>query len=286
MYITSKERCKLLHTTDIHLNFVHIEKLRSFCVKIAAEKPDAIVITGDISEAPQLFSDLTILRTEIKKSYPTPIFFVCGNHDYYYGSIVTMRKQLTEQLTYSEEDKKNHAPYVAWLGSSGIIPLTKTVCLIGHDGWYDAEYASFFKSNVQLWDYSIITELNLSWISKNDLVIQLKKLASEAAQYIEYNLEKAFDQFNHVFVATHVPPFKENAVYNGKVSDNNWLPHFSSKIMGDMLLKMANKYQNKQITVLCGHSHGFADNILLPNLRCITGEAKYKHPKINNVFEL
>lgn len=273
---------KLAFATDLHLNFVHQYGIEALCRSFIRAKPDALVITGDISEAPYIVDHLGFLDLNMKAQ--CPIFFILGNHDYYHAtSIGQVREVMKNLFTYPEEYKTNLVPRLGWLGSSGVIPLTDKVALIGHDGWYDGQYANWFSSKVWLNDYILIGDF--AGLTKNEIYSKINALSKESADYIEEHLAKALTTFEHVVVATHVSPFRENSVYDGKVSDNDWMPHFSSKHMGDVLLAAATKNQNKNITVLCGHSHGKADNMILPNLRCITGEAKYRNPKLNAVYE-
>jgi 3',5'-cyclic AMP phosphodiesterase CpdA len=274
---------RLAFTTDPHLNFVHQKGIEAFCRAIVRAKPDALVITGDISEAPYIVDHLAFLAIQM---HEFPIFFVCGNHDFYNGSVVETRGELEKLFTYPEDFKRNLVPQLGYLSTSGVVPLTEKVALVGHDGWYDGGYANWFRSTVVLNDYYLIREF-VRWGPDRNLVFnQLNEFAAESAAYVFEQLTEAFKTFDHVFVATHVSPFRENSVYNGVMSDDNWMPHFSSKQMGVMLLTMAEKHPEKQITVLCGHSHGQADNQILPNLRCVTGKARYRHPKLNKVFEL
>jgi len=276
---------KLLFATDIHLNFVHEEGIKSFCRKIKAQEPSAIVITGDIAEAPSLVDYLGFMDYNLE--HRCPIFFVLGNHDYYNGSIENVRETMGRLFTYDETSKMILEARLGWLNTSGVIPLTEKIALVGHDGWYDGQYANWFKSRVYLNDYLLIKELADSACPTKELrFAKINELAKEAAEYIEEQLHEAFKKFDHVFVATHVPPFRENSTYDGKISDDDWMPHFSSRHMGDMLLAVADKYQHKNITVLCGHSHGGADNQITPNIRCVTGRARYRHPAIDKIFEI
>lgn len=276
---------RLLHATDIHLNFVRESSIHRFCKRMRDEQPDAVVITGDIAEAPSVAEYLAFLDIHCKNEFP--IFFVLGNHDFYNGSIYETRERMRNLFTYDEASKLIHEARLGWLGSSGVIPLTEKTALVGHDGWYDGQYANWFKSRVYLNDYILIRELADNACPLRELrFAKINELAKDATEYVQEQLSEAFKTHDHVFVATHVSPFRENSVYAGKISDDDWMPHFSSKHMGDMLLEMADLYQHKNITVLCGHSHGSADNQITPNLRCITGDAKYHHPKVNQVFEL
>lgn len=275
----------LVWITDTHLNFISLEKIQAFCRSIKECNPDAVILTGDISESPLLFHHLLVLEKELE---PAPIFFVCGNHDYYHSSIKEIRQTLTERYSYPEYEKGNLYKGAYWLGSSGVVPLTNSVALVGHDGWYDGGYANYFKSKLDMNDYYVIKELVHIVNPTRELRYNtIRELAKESADYIRGNLIEAFRQgFEAVYVATHVPPFRENAMYKGKQSDDDWMPHFSSKIMGDMLLEVAEKNPDKNIIVLCGHSHGFAFYKPLPNLQSHTGEVEYKFPEVNKTFVL
>lgn len=276
---------RLAWTTDIHLDFLNQDKIKRFCDDILALYPEAVVITGDLSQARVLQTHLQMLEQFLD---PVPVFFVCGNHDYYMGSISNMRETLKDKYTYPEYEKGGMYKGTYWLGSSGVVPLTTTTAIVGHDGWYDGLYADYYKSRVDLNDYYVIQELspanNSSKIIRHN---RIKELSAESARYVHTQIKEAFGKgFKNVYVATHIPPFRENSVYRDKISDDDWMPHFSSKIMGDMLLEIAKTNPDKHIVVLCGHSHGKAFHQPLPNLEVHTGEAEYREPKVVQVFNI
>jgi len=285
-------KMKITWLTDTHLDFIHILKLKAFCQQIKADESSAVVITGDISNGKLLDLHLLALAEELA---PKPVFFVCGNHDYYGSSLETVRTLLREKHVFPDHEKGwevegeimlPHGAY--WLGASGVIPLTKDIALVGHDGWYDGQYADWFRSQVWLNDYQLIQELARAG-TKPLIYNKINELAREGAEYVTAQITKAFqDGFRKVVVLTHVPPFPENAVYNGKVSDEHWLPHFSSARMGNALLDImsAHENQNKELLVLCGHSHGSAVYQPLPNLTVRTGEAEYRRCQVVDTFEI
>ena len=86
-------------------------------------------------------------------------------------------------------------------------------------------------------------------------------------------------------VLTHVPPFREAAWYEGRPSDSQWLPFFSCKAVGDVLLEAIQDLPCKRMTVLCGHIHGGGRSAILPNLATWTGPARYGRPAIQEIFE-
>jgi Icc protein len=273
---------KILWATDIHFPNAKLEQINNFATSVLHQNPDLLVITGDISESRKLRWDLDSLKT----LFPNlPVFFCVGNHDWYDGSIVNIRKWLTEDYS---APKTKFSPGVWYLGSSGVIPLTETTALVGADGFYDWGYANGFTSRVDMQDYHCIQELdNARCPTKSMRYTKLQELARESADYINAQMLDAFAAgFTTVYVAMHVPPFRESATNNGKISDDDWMPHFSSKIMGDMLLDVMEDNPDKKCVVLCGHSHGESHYQASPNLICHTGKARYGFPSYCGVFEV
>lgn len=257
-------------TTDIHLNFCHIDKIKAWADKINENDMDCLVVTGDIAEGSNIDDYLTIMHTYIK----CPIYFILGNHDYYDSNTKTVRVTMKKNWN---TDKR-----CVWLGNVSYVDKGK-IAIVGHDGWYDGLYANWYRSKVIMSDYHIIGDLK--YHHDNLLHTKLGELATESAEHVRAGALKAIeDGFAHILIATHVPPFRENAVYQGVISDDNWMPHFSSKIFGDMLLDIGKNNPDVGFTVLCGHSHGDATYSPLSNLTCKTGYAKYRSPGLNNIF--
>lgn len=188
---------KLAWCTDIHLNFLEPDQLASFCSTIAAHEPDAIAITGDISEAPWLDDHLEALE----KALDVPIYFVLGNHDYYRGSIKVVRD---EMRALSKRSK-----HLRWLPAAGVIALGETA-LVGHDGWADARYGNFSTSRVMLNDYLHIDEL--AYLPRSARRARLNALGDEAASYLRGVLTEALARYEKVVVLTHVPPFQRSVL--------------------------------------------------------------------------
>ncbi len=284
----SDKKFRLGWITDPHLDFVHIEGLRSLYGKINSQDLDALVITGDIAEGNTIDAYMRFLTQSVK----APVFFILGNHDYYMTTISGVRVNMVANWSnfkkVGEQLVKHSGTWLPGVtpdnGPLSFVQLTPGVALCGHDGWYDGLYADWFKSKVIMPDYSHITDFKL--LQRQDLFDMLQVLAQESADYAEKVLPLAFDAGNsHVFFATHVPVFPENSVYNGMISDNDWMPHFSNKHLGDALLKIMASYPEKKLTILQGHSHGKTQFHPKPNIVSHTGFAKYRSPALNNVFE-
>src|SRR4051812_23762211 len=73
---------RLAWATDVHLNFVSGPQIAAFAQALVAGEPDAVVLSGDIAEAPTLREHLLAVEAVVQR----PLYFVLGNHDYYGGS--------------------------------------------------------------------------------------------------------------------------------------------------------------------------------------------------------
>lgn len=270
---------KIVWSTDIHLNFLGKRQTRKFARTLLKEEPDIIVFSGDLSEAPRFEQDVQYLAAHLNN---TPVYFVCGNHDYYRGSIEKRRKHLKRFYNKDFQCK--------WLPNLGVTSLTEDTALIGHDGWYDGGYANWFHSSVVLNDYFCIEEFAINYRAIPDLCFKdLQKFAKQSADYFKKNIKLAFKKHSTVYLVTHVSPFKESCLNpeNGEMSDANWMPHFSSKASGDAILEaMKDIPDHKKLVILCGHTHAEACYYPLPNVICLAGHAEYYKPKVNGVFEL
>ena len=181
-------------------------------------------------------------------------------------------------------------PGLVYLTQSGAVELTASTALVGHDGWADGRLGDFDHSEVILNDFLLIAELrcwrDIHTLDKPALRRVLEALGDEAARYLKSVLVLAAKKYPHVIVATHIPPFREAAWYEGRPSADEYLPFFSCKAVGDVLLEVARSYPNCQILVLCGHTHGGGELQVQENLRVLTGPAEYGKPQIQQVIRV
>lgn len=261
---------KALWLTDIHLEFLNDSSFTGFMAELRKENADAILISGDIAQAPTVEEFLLQMEQELQ----VPIYFVLGNHDFYNGSISGVRTAITGMV------KKSH--HLNWLNISGVVNFSQGTSLIGHDGWGDAGYGDYHNSPVRLNDFLLISEL--SGLSSNELFNKLQQLGEEAAEHFRKVLPGALRSADHVVVLTHVPPFTEAAWHEGDYCDAHWLPFFACKAVGDVLIEEMKNHPGKHMTVLCGHTHSRGTSAILPNLIVCTGEADYGYPVIQKVF--
>lgn len=75
-------------------------------------------------------------------------------------------------------------------------------------------------------------------------------------------------------------------MHMGKISDDEWLPYFASKAMGDVLLLSAQQNPSIKFLVLSGHTHSEANYQPLSNLTIKAGRAEYGRPELQEVIML
>lgn len=260
---------KLAWMTDPHLNFLDVDSRKEFCMTLNKLKVDALLISGDIGEAVGIESYLKLLYENVH----LPIYFVLGNHDYYRGSIAEVRSRVTRLCAKFKK--------LTWLPQAGLIQITPEVCLLGHDSWADGRIGNFFDSRVMLNDYRMIEELK--GLSTAERLNKLHALGDEAAEYFMRFLPKAIQKYKQVIIVTHVPPFREACWHEGEISNDEYLPHFSCKAVGDVLRNVMAGAE-AQMLVLCGHSHSSGEARILPNLLVKTGKAQYGSPAVNEII--
>jgi Icc-related predicted phosphoesterase len=262
---------RLAWLTDIHLEFVRSEEdIRSFLNSVAVAKPDCVLVGGDTTTARRLAETLLMMEDRLR----VPIYFVLGNHDSYYGSIRQVR-HLAEDLTRKHE-------WLRWLPAAGVVELTPRTGLVGHDGWADGRLAMGADSEIYLSDYSLIDEF--IGLPAKERFQRLNRLGDEAAAYLEKVLPGAMERFPDLILLTHVPPFRESCWYEGRISSDEYLPHFTCGAVGDTLVRLMQLHPECSLTVLCGHTHGQGEVSILPNLHVKTGGAEYGQPKVQEMM--
>ena len=78
---------RLAWATDVHFEFAGVDDVVAFCERVIALAPEALLLTGDIAQAHSIERYLRALD----RALPMPVYFVLGNHDFYYGSIRDVR---------------------------------------------------------------------------------------------------------------------------------------------------------------------------------------------------
>lgn len=265
---------KIAWATDVHFDAADESRAKSFCHGIKESGAEALLLGGDIAVAPEMEQWMRFLESELER----PVYFVLGNHDYYGGDVASVQAQMA-----SLESSCLH-----WLPQAGVVPLTKTTALVGQGGWGDARHGDFLSSSAHLSDYVLIQDLRESSGKSDPLAVfddlpalqrKLWQLGDEAAKQLRPALTSAMETHPKVVILTHVPPFREACWHRGKISDEQWLPGFTCKAVGDLILELARSNSSCNITVLCGHTHGEGEAKVLPNVMAFTQGAEYGDPR-------
>lgn len=258
--------------TDIHLNFLSDAGVDEFLASVALARPDAVLVGGDIGESPDICDYLERMRRILR----APIYFVLGNHDFYRGSIAETRRRVAQFCA-------DRAELCYLTTQDSAIELTSHVGLVGHDGWADGRAGDFARSTVSITDYRLIAEL--SSLDASARLQTLHLLGDEAARHVCRVLPPAFERFRDVVLLTHVPPLREACWYDGRLSDDQWAPHFTCQAMGKAILEIMAARPRHRLTVLCGHTHGHGETQPALNVQIITGGTDYGHPTIQRLLE-
>ncbi len=267
--------------TDIHLNFLSKRERLKFYEEIKNTGAELVLISGDIAEAINVCELLNEMDDQIGENQL--IYFIAGNHDYYHGSVDEMRAAFSElKIEYLTKER-----FGSCIGSD--------TYLIGVDGWADGFHGDYDKSFVILNDSRLIADLwraqgvgfsGFTTEAKQKLLMKMRELAKEDAAILTKQLSNIPVSAKKIIVLTHIPPFPENSLYRDQIADENWLPFYTCKSIGDVLIDFAAIHSNIQVLVLCGHSHHKAEHTPLPNLTIKTGAAEYYYPTIQEVFEI
>lgn len=268
---------RLAWISDPHLNFLDGLGRREFYAELAAAEPDALLLGGDMAESPQFCQHLS----DMAEALGRPIYFVLGNHDFYRGSIAETRR-LVSQL--AEE-----SPLLTYLSRQGVVEIGPQTALVGHDGWADGREGDFDGSDVILNDYLLIEELARFHagedLDRPALGRELATLGDEAAEHFAAVLPRALKTHRRVVALTHVPPFRQACWHEGKISEEDYLPHFCCRAVGRVLREVMQAHPKNELLVLCGHTHGEGQLHVLDNLQVLTAGAEYGSPQIQRIFE-
>ncbi len=263
---------RIAWVTDPHLDHLTPERVQQFFAELRAARPDALLLGGDIGQA----TNVEVFLRALADKSAFPIYFVLGNHDYYYGSFSDVEFRMRHLM----HEVKN----LFWLPEAGVVRLTPRTALVGSGGWADARHGEFMMSPVQLNDYAMIEDL--APLNQAALAFRLNELGDRSARELRHVLPEALAHNEHVLVLMHVPPFKEACWHGGQPGNEDWLPHFTCAAAGEALIEAAARYPQRRLTVLCGHTHGEAYVQIRPNLQVKAGAAEYGKPKIEAMINV
>jgi len=256
--------------SDLHLDHADpaAAELLHHGLRQTADIP--VILTGDLSTAPRLASDLIRLADAAR----APLWFVLGNHDHYHGSVGAVRDAV---IALGELH-----PQIRWLPPAGVVMLDGVTALIGVDGWADGRHGNALTTPLVLNDDRLIAEVAAQPDRLGRLAVK-RALADGDATRLATLLDRAAASAATIVVATHVPPFVEALPATGRLSRVEWHPLLVSGATGAVLRRFAAAHPDHQIEVLAGHSHTARDVRLLPNLRCRVAAARYGAPRVESL---
>lgn len=269
--------------TDIHFDHCKPKQIDEYLQKLCDTDVDALFITGDISTGHEIDQHLSLIS---KAAGEKPVFFVCGNHDFYYSSFANVRDKIVELSKVFTNLK--------YLSRSDFVMIKDKTAVVGHDGWYDMSVSSNPPSHLQfkMCDWDLIDDfaqhIFMQLISGNSTtgatIGMCSKLAHEATAHVVTSASNAISSgAEHVVVLTHVPLWESVHTYQNKPGEEDVHPYFTNEVMGKELTRLAGEHSNVQFTVFAGHTHGAARAKILPNLSCFVQAAEYGDPTFERV---
>ena len=264
---------QLMWLTDLHLDRVEEKRRKAFYTALAKVTADAVVITGDISDAPHLPGHLR----ELGQAFGTkPVYLVLGNHDFYGSAFSDVDRSVS--AVCGEQKNLRH------LGQGEIIPMGNGTALVGHRGWADGRAGWGSRAGIANPDKDKIADLRR--LSDRAMFDKLAELGKESASYFRSVLPYALQCYEHVWVATHVPPFTCAAFYNGKPCGGTHLPYYANLSAGCVIRGISRAFPKSRLSVLCGHTHSTAEVNASERIRVFVGGARKRHPQMQKVFEV
>jgi 3',5'-cyclic-AMP phosphodiesterase len=264
---------KLIWLTDLHLDRAEERERQALYQSIRSTPAERVVITGDISTAEMLPLHLRQLAAAAS---PRSIYFVLGNHDFYGSSFAAVESMVAGVCKAHDN--------LCRLGHGELIRLTDDTALVGHDGCGDGRMGWGRHTLARNPDFDAIEDFK--GLSRKDQFDLLGKLGAESARYLRSVLPYTLTCYEHVFVATHVPPFTAGACFGKRPCDYLRQPFYVNIAMGGFLLRLAESFPTKRITVLAGHTHCAAKVQARPNLELRVGGAKPGNPKLQPLIDI
>jgi 3',5'-cyclic AMP phosphodiesterase CpdA len=246
----------LIHITDPHFNFMSQAKLDLHALRVASEVRRTgakVVITGDIAEGASLEACMRAWLRVVPDTY-----FVLGNHDYYGAHIAEVHRTAKQ--------------FPGYLDPLAPVRLSDTECLVGVGGGYDFRHGMKERTGIRMADWTEIRDFD---VLPHAIHSVCRAFAEASAQAATIKLRAAAKSgFQHIYLATHVPPFATAAWHNDAKSDDAWMPVMTNKALGDALLDFAVE-SSARVTVLCGHTHTARRVSIGPRLDVVVGSACY-----------
>lgn len=278
---------KIAWSTDTHFDHTNQEARDRFLGEVISSHADALILTGDISGGR---NSLVRWLDWLDSNLDIPLWFVLGNHDYYNGTMGEVREEVADWLEQPRPNQDIRPDWRHWFRDGCNLFPTDRTAVIGTDSWYDARFGKV-DGSVVLNDFFYIYDLRpfhgMGALGPGSVLLgKLQEIADEEVRILEPQVDQALAQRDRILVVLHVPPFADAAWHEGSRSEVTFLPFFSCRSMGEMLIGKMEKHPDKEMLVLCGHTHSGGVFRPLPNLKVQTGGAVYGAPALCGIVEV
>lgn len=279
---------KYVWITDTHFNVREnslIADLKLIENAMNQESADGLILSGDISVASKLVSQLGTLEQAVKK----PIYFTLGNHDFWGTSYENVDKVMKDLTLMS--------PFLKYLPASEYLQLGTSTCVIGANTWYDAiigrpnDSMFIMRDWLEMKDYinalegDVIKSSIMTHEQKRKIIEVSRNLSRNAVDKIVSGIKAAKrNNIINMIIVSHIPPYRDVCMYNNKLSDELHLPWYTSKLLGDALSTAAAQLPECNFTVLCGHTHSYAEKRMEKNLLVIAGQGDYDSIAVSGII--
>jgi predicted phosphodiesterase len=259
---------RILFTADLHLECG--TAVEGFREALRREKPDAVVIAGDLSVPGRAEEHLALLRERVGK---LPMAVCLGNHDLWVGGTAPARyAQLQRIVTdYWEIPCREN----------GIILLDRQnasfgkVTIVGGYGHFDLGLAW---PGLEIQGRRVTKSDYLGGADWNDF-----RRIPRCAEFLEINarrealaigsrLDQAMRTGRRILMATHTLPWAE---LNAHPRTGNWDDYYAAysgnSLMGAEIAKRAGTIE----FLMCGHTHKATSETTLHGIRCLNTGGGY-----------
>lgn len=278
---------KILFTADLHLlRATRDQTLERFRGWIARHRPDAVIVAGDLSSAPQAAETLK----EIRGCFPQGPLAVClGNHDFWLHDNTRNECRMLSTVIDRYWAPPAEALDVVLLDVQNL-PL-RGLTIVGGYGHYDLGFAipglAYGDVLITEEDYLRGSPYPTSPLRWRDFQLMPsglhpRKVALEQVESMKMRLSESGDA--QVIVVLHTPPFEELLgvpPVTEPPSDSSlsvyafFRAYLGNRSMGAALWES----REKVIAVVCGHTHRLAGPMKLGRMTGINIGSDYGDPK-------
>jgi predicted MPP superfamily phosphohydrolase len=232
---------RIIVTSDTHYHAEWQQRLAAFVGEIAALKPDAVILAGDVGEGLGGFGGML----DLLQPLDCPRLIVAGNHDLWADRQASSEARWTEILPRLTRE---HG--AIWLEADNWCKDGLGIC--GTIGWYDytARDPSLPVTDA---DYAMMKQLynvdglRIDW-HYTDIDFANRVGEAFAARLAALDADPAIRE---ILVVSHVPAFEVAMVR--KPGNKTW--NFSNAYFGNLTLGKRIVASSKVTRVVSGHTH-------------------------------